>query len=379
MQEAIHDVAVIGLGAMGAATLFSSRNVASASSESSSSSRGTIAARRTEESRAIRLGYSESPQYVPLLRRAYAYWRELERLTGETLLMTSGILEMGLPGSRLVAGTLKASEQYGLDYEVLSPREVQRRYPAIELPQDYSSVWQPDAGILRSDAINALHVRHATARGAQVVTNARVMAIEPRTGVVRLVLDDGRAIEAGSVVVCAGPWASDLVPSLKPTLTLTRAVSCWYRPKRPELFKSGALPVFMIDDGRDFFYGFPDFGDIGLKCGSHYGTGQIQHADLARQDASASDENHTRDYLERYMPEGAGTLLGMKTCLYTMTPDTDFIIDTSPEDDRIVVVSPCSGHGFKFAGVVGEIATDLATGGDTEQDITRFRIDRFPA
>ena len=101
---------------------------------------------------------------MPLLRRAYAYWRELERLTGETLLMTSGILEMGLPGSRLVAGTLKASEQYGLDYEVLSPREVQRRYPAIELPQDYSSVWQPDAGILRSDAINALHVRHATAR-----------------------------------------------------------------------------------------------------------------------------------------------------------------------------------------------------------------------
>ena len=152
---------------------------------------------------------------------------------------------------------------------------------------------------------------------------------------------------------------------LKSTLTLTRAVSCWYRPKRPELFKSGALPVFMIDDGRDFFYGFPDFGDVGLKCGSHYGTGQIQHADLARQDASAPDENHTRDYLERYMPEGAGPLLGMKTCLYTMTPDTDFIIDTSPEDDRIVVVSPCSKHGFKFAGVVGEIATDLAISGDT--------------
>lgn len=211
------------------------------------------------------------------------------------------------------------------------------------------------------------------------MTNARVLAIEPRAGVVRLVLDDGRAIEAGSVVVCAGPWTSDLVPSLKSTLTLTRAVSCWYRPKRPELFKSGALPVFMIDDGRDFFYGFPDFGDVGLKCGSHYGTGQIQHADLARQDASAPDENHTRDYLERYMPEGAGPLLGMKTCLYTMTPDTDFIIDTSPEDDRIVVVSPCSGHGFKFAGVVGEIAADLAISGDTEQDISRFRIDRFPA
>ena len=128
---------------------------------------------------------------MPLLRRAYAYWRELEQLTGETLLLTSGILEMGMPGSRLVAGTLKASEQYGLDHEVLSPREVQRRYPAIELPQDYSSVWQPDAGILRSDAINALHIRHAIAQGAQVVTNARVLAIEPRAGVVRLVWTTG--------------------------------------------------------------------------------------------------------------------------------------------------------------------------------------------
>ena len=378
MQESIHDVAVIGLGAMGAATL-SARGTRPARHRHRTVPAGARSRLVARESRAIRLGYSESPQYVPLLRRAYAYWRELEQLTGETLLLTSGILEMGMPGSRLVAGTLKASEQYGLDHEVLSPREVQRRYPAIELPQDYSSVWQPDAGILRSDAINALHIRHAIAQGAQVVTNARVLAIEPRAGVVRLVLDDGRAIEAGSVVVCAGPWTSDLVPSLKSTLTLTRAVSCWYRPKRPELFKSGALPVFMIDDGRDFFYGFPDFGDVGLKCGSHYGTGQIQHADLARQDASAPDENHTRDYLERYMPEGAGPLLGMKTCLYTMTPDTDFIIDTSPEDDRIVVVSPCSGHGFKFAGVVGEIAADLAISGDTEQDISRFRIDRFPA
>lgn len=379
MQESIHDVAVIGLGAMGAATLFQlaerGQRVIGIERFQPGHDRGSSHG----ESRAIRLGYSESPQYVPLLRRAYAYWRELEQLTGETLLLTSGILEMGMPGSRLVAGTLKASEQYGLDHEVLSPREVQRRYPAIELPQDYSSVWQPDAGILRSDAINALHIRHAIAQGAQVVTNARVLAIEPRGRRRATGPDDGRAIEAGSVVVCAGPWTSDLVPSLKSTLTLTRAVSCWYRPKRPELFKSGALPVFMIDDGRDFFYGFPDFGDVGLKCGSHYGTGQIQHADLARQDASAPDENHTRDYLERYMPEGAGPLLGMKTCLYTMTPDTDFIIDTSPEDDRIVVVSPCSGHGFKFAGVVGEIAADLAISGDTEQDISRFRIDRFPA
>ena len=248
------------------------------------------------ESRAIRLGYSESPQYVPLLRRAYAYWRELERLTGETLLMTSGILEMGLPGSRLVAGTLKTSEQYGLDYEVLSRAKFSAAIPPLNcrktIPRSGSRMPGSCGPMPSMRCMPAMRPPGSASRDECARDNHRAPDRRRATG-----LDDGRAIEAGSVVVCAGPWASDLVPSLKPTLTLTRAVSCWYRPKRPELFKSSALPVFMIDDGRDFFYGFPDFGDIGLKCGSHYGTGQIQHADLARQDASASDENHTRDYL----------------------------------------------------------------------------------
>ena len=204
------------------------------------------------------------------------------------------------------------------------------------------------------------------------MTNARVLAIEPRR---RRATGPGRRARHRSRIGGRLRGAVDERSGAIPEVHAhAHAGGLLLVPTQAaRAVQVGALPVFMIDDGRDFFYGFPDFGDVGLKCGSHYGTGQIQHADLARQDASAPDENHTRDYLERYMPEGAGPLLGMKTCLYTMTPDTDFIIDTSPEDDRIVVVSPCSGHGFKFAGVVGEIAPTWRSA------VTRSRTSRDSA
>jgi len=193
---------------------------------------------------------------------------------------------------------------------------------------------------------------------------------------IRIVLE-GRTIEAAAVIVAAGPWIGELVPELERQLTLTRQVICWYQPKRPELFALGALPVFMIEGEDDLIYGFPDFAGTGFKCASHHGSGRIDHADRARQDAGPADEKRTRRFLDRYMPAGAGALKAMKTCLYTMTPDEDFIIDALPVDERIVVASACSGHGYKFASVIGEILADLATGGQTSHDIGRFAIARL--
>ena len=154
-------------------------------------------------------------------------------------------------------------------------------------------------------------------------------------------------------------------------------VLCWYEPKRQELFALGALPVFAIEGENDIVYGFPDFAGTGFKCASHYGSGMLAHADLARQDAGPADEARTRRFLERYLPAGAGPLKAMKTCIYTMTPDEDFVIDLSPADPRIVVASPCSGHGYKFASVIGEILADLSTEGRRATISAGFRIDRF--
>src|SRR5262245_32331187 len=210
------------------------------------------------ESRAIRLGYSEHPSYVPLVRSAFANWRELEQLSGETLLTTTGILEAGRPGSRMVAGSLEACRLHGLDHELLDAAEVRRRIPAVTLPADYTAIWQPEGGFLRPELANAVHLRLAEQAGATVLTETRVRAIEPAGEGVRVVVD-GRTIEAGSAIVAAGAWISDLVPELKPHLVLQREVLCWYQPLQPELFQLGKVPVFAIESEDDIVYGFPDF------------------------------------------------------------------------------------------------------------------------
>jgi len=313
---------------------------------------------------------------VPLVRRAFANWRELERLTGESVLTTTGILEVGKPGSRMVAGSLEACRLHDLDFELLDAGEIMRRFPAFDLPPDYSAIWQPEGGFLRPELANALHRRLAEAAGATVMTNARVGTVEPGSHGVRIIAG-GSMIDAGAVIVAAGPWIGELVPDLEPHLSLTRQVLCWYEPKRLELFAPGVLPVFAVESDGDIVYGFPDFAGTGFKCASHYGSGVLPNADAARQDAGPEDEARTRRFLERHLPSGAGRLRAMKTCLYTMTPDEDFVIDLLPADPRIVVASPCSGHGFKFASVIGEILADLATEGSTRHDIGRFPIDRF--
>jgi sarcosine oxidase len=328
------------------------------------------------ESRAIRLGYFEHPSYVPLVRSAYEKWRELEQLTGQTVLTTTGIVEAGRPGSHLVAGSLEACLLHGLDHELLSPAEVRRRFPAIELPDDYSAMFQPRGGFVRADLANTLHLRLAKQAGATVLTNTKVAAVEPERDSVRVVTGDG-VIDARQVVVSAGPWITELVPELIPYITLNRMVLTWYEPKRPELFALDRLPVFAIEDENDLVYGFPDFAGTGLKCASHYSSGGLVRADAARQDAGPADEARTRRFLDRHLPEGAGRLKAMKTCIYTMTPDEDFVIDLLPSDPRFIVASPCSGHGFKFASVIGEILADLATDRTTRHDISRFRLQRF--
>lgn len=373
---AVYDAAVIGLGAMGSAALYHlarrGRRVIGIEQFEPGHDRGSSHG----DSRAIRLGYSEHPSYVPLVRSAFDHWRALERQTGEAVLTTTGILEAGRPGSRMVAGSLEACRMHGLDHEILGAREIERRFPAINLPDDYTGIWQPDGGFVNADLANALHLKGAREAGATVMKGSRVAAIEPGAQFVRIVMKD-RVIEAASVVVAAGPWMTDLVPQLAASLVVTRQVLCWYEPLEAARFALGALPLFMIEGEEDLVYGFPDFSGAGLKCASHYGSGPVAHASLARQDAGPADEARTRQFLERYLPAGAGRLKAMKTCLYTMTPDEDFVIDLASDDQRIVVASACSGHGFKFASVIGEILADLALDRSTPHDISRFCLGRF--
>ncbi|WP_139788971.1 N-methyl-L-tryptophan oxidase [Manganibacter manganicus] len=371
------DVAVVGLGAMGSAALFhlARRGVRAIGIE-----RFEIGHERGSshgESRAIRLGYFEHPSYVPLARKAYENWRALETLTNETILTVTGILEMGKPGSMIVKGSLAASRLHGLPHEALDARAIEKRFPQFHLPDGYSGVWQPDGGFLQPEKANALHVKLAQATGARVVMNNPVLAIESNATSVRIITEQG-TFEAGSVIVSTGAWVGEFVPQLKPVLTLTRQVLCWFEARDPADVALGSLPVFIIDgaDG-EVGYGFPQFTASGFKCAFHNDSGVLADAASATQDAGPADEARMRRFLERYLPAAAGPLKKMRTCIYTKTPDEDFIIDLLPADPRIVVASPCSGHGYKFASVIGEALADLATERMTAHDLSRFTIERF--
>src|ERR1051326_7041172 len=369
------DVVVIGLGAMGSAAVHQlarrGKRVVGIERFRPAHDRGSSHG----ATRIIRLGYYEHPSYVPLLRRAYALWRELEAAAGRPLMRIIGIAEIGPPDGRLVTGTLAAARTHGLPHEVLAPAEFMRRFPAFRVPADCVGVVQPDGGILSAeDAIRA-QLDLAAAAGAELWTGETVAAVEPHGGGARVLTDRG-AIEAGCAIVAAGPWAEKLAPGLAAPLRVTRQVMTWFEPLEPALFAPEQFPVFMIETARGIHYGFPRDA-MGVKFAKHHHADEAVDPDRCERAGSAADEALIRPVLAQCLPAANGRLLQAKVCLYTMTPDGDFLLDRLPGAPQILLASPCSGHGFKFAPVIGEILADLATSGTTAHDIARFRLARF--
>jgi sarcosine oxidase len=326
--------------------------------------------------RIIRLAYFEHPSYVPLLRRAYALWRELETAAGRPLLHVTGIAEIGPPDGLLVKGTLASAHLHALPHEILAAPELMRRFPAFRLPPDHVGVVQPDGGFLDAEPAILAHVALAQAGGAEVRSKETVRAIEPRAGGVRIVTDRDN-IDAGAVIVAAGPWLTSLLPDLPAPTRVTRQAMAWFAPTEPALFAPGRFPVFLIETRHGIHYGFPPVGDAGVKVAKHHHGDQTVDPETYDRRVSKEDEALIRAPLAEYLPAANGRLVDAKTCLYTMTPDGDFVIDRLPGYPQVIVASPCSGHGFKFAPVVGEALADLATTGTTAHDLSRFRVSRF--
>ena len=371
------DVAVVGLGAMGGSALY---HLACRGQRVIGLDRFPVGHNRGSshgESRIIRLAYFEHPDYVPLLRLAYRNWRALEAATGQAVLLTTGIVEAGPPGSDIVGGTLAASTQHGIPHEVLSAGEISARFPALTLPGDWTGVFQPDAGILAPERIVALQVQAAMAKGAEVRDGAAVTRVKDAGGSVDLTLGDGSTLNAGAVVLACGGWVGDLAPDVAPHLRLTRQALIWFQPRRPALAGADRLPIFMLDDPRTVTYGFPNWMGTGVKAASHDAGRVLAHADAAEQDAYGGDVALIAEVLEDLVPAAVGPVSRMATCFYTRTPDEHFILGPSPDSPRIILASPCSGHGFKFASIIGEILADLATSGETDKPIGLFAPSRF--
>jgi sarcosine oxidase len=369
-----YDVIVVGLGAMGSAALAElARRGARvlgieqfATGHDKGSSHGGT--------RIIRLGYFEHPSYVPLLHRTYELWRELEARSGRKLMHITGIAEMGAPDSGVVSGTLLASRTHKLPHEMLSAAETMARFPAFRLPPGYIGVFQPDGGFLAVEEALDTYITLAKAAGAEVRTGITVRSLAETANGVR-VETDGEVFGADQIIVSAGAWATKLFPNLP--LRVTREVIAWFEASDPALFEPSRFPVFLLESPHGQHYGFPIFDQPGVKIAKHHHRNETVAPDAVDRTISAADEALIRPALADHIPTANGRLLAAKTCLYTVTPDHGFIIDGAPGTSRILVASPCSGHGFKFAPVIGEILADLATKGATPHDISRFRLSRF--
>jgi sarcosine oxidase len=329
--------------------------------------------------RIIRLAYFEHPSYVPLLRRAYELWREAEQLAGEQLLYITGALDIGTPGGDVVQGSLASCREHNLHHEVLSAADVNRRFPGYRLTKDYAAVLQPDGGFVASERAIVHHVQMAQALGADIRAREAVKSWKAlASGGVR-VETDRATYEAGQLVLSTGAWIGDHVPALKTKAVPERQVLGWFQPKKPEHYRLGAFPVSNFKSDLGHLYQFPVWHVPGVKVGLYHHLKETGHADTLSREPTWADEKMLRAGVAKYMPDADGPLMGLRVCLFTNTPDEHFVIDRLPDAPQVIVASPCSGHGYKFASVVGDILADLATGKTPALDLSLFRLARFAA
>jgi len=375
-----YDVGVIGLGAMGSSAAY---NLAARGLRVLGLEAFTPAHQLGSSgglSRIIRLAYFEHPAYVPLLRAAWDGWRDLETRTGAELLLQTGGLYAGRIGSHVLDGSLRSAEQHDLPHELLDADEVGRRFPALQLDADMQALHEPLAGLLYPERCIATHLELARQAGAELQFEEPVTGWtgDGRGGSLHLTTDRGE-YDVDRLIVAAGAWLPQLVPELQLPLTIERNVLFWFEPVDAQPLRPDRLPVYIVElDADHAFYGFPLLADQGAKVARHHG-GRPTTADKVEREATAADEKPVRDFMQRYLPAANGARRDARVCMYTNTPDQHFIVDTHPNDPRVVICSPCSGHGFKFSNVIGTIAADLAIDGGSSYDIAFLSLDRFAA
>jgi sarcosine oxidase len=329
-------------------------------------------------SRIIRLPYYEDTAYVPLLRRAYELWREAEAATGAELLVTTGSIDSSPEDDPLFQGALAAAREHDLPHEVLTGAAVNERFPGYRLPGDQRAVFQPQGGLVASERAIVAHVGAAQAHGADIRARERVLGWAPASGGegVTVTTDKG-SYRAARLVLTVGAWSGEMAPSLARLAVPERQVLAWLQPRRPEWFGPDRFPVFnlMVEEGR--YYGLPVYEVPGFKFGRYHHRQETGAADTLLREPDAADEALLRAFGERYFPDGSGPTMALRACMFTNTPDEHFILDHHPDNRRVVLASPCSGHGYKFCSVIGEILADLATGdGTTRHDIGFLRLAR---
>ena len=327
------------------------------------------------ETRIIRYAYGEGEAYVPFTLRSKELWKDLEQTIGQSILVETGVLNSGPEWSPFIQNVWKSGDKYDLQVEKLSSRQLQKRWAGLTVPDNYIGVYEKDGGYLRTNQILNGYAALAASNGAVLAGGQRVQEVQINKGTVEVKTQETK-YQAKKLVVTAGAWGREVLLQLGLQLPITviRKTFAWLHAD--ESFRESKFPCFSFDTEMGTYYGFPDIDGTGLKIGRH-DTGMPIHPDQKGVPFHNGDTEELLGFLSRFMGNGTFRLREGKICMYSMTPDEDFIIDHHPEHPQVMFALGFSGHGFKFASAVGEALSEMAMDKDTTVDMWPFRLERF--
>ncbi len=378
-NQAEYDAIVLGVGAVGSAALYHLAKRGARVLGIERFEPGHDRGSSHGETRVIRTAYHEHPDYVPLLQRAVPLWLTLESEVGEKLYWEVGCLEMGPPDGEVVPGVLRAADEHGLAVEQMTGPEVEARFPGFQVPEGFVGVYEEQGGVLAVEACIRAHVQVAQERGATLWSNTEVLGWCAE-GDGFLVDTSNGSVRAGALVIAAGAWASMFLPFLDVPLRVVRKPLLWYGAKAGSYPVSEESPVFLYEMPEGLFYGFPCMEDGEIKIAEHSGGHSVADPLHPQRDLMVGDREPVEAFLETCMPHvHSQDFRRSAVCMYTSTPDSHFLVGSSPDNARVHYAAGLSGHGFKFSAVLGEVLAGLALDGESPWSIEVFSASRFEA
>jgi sarcosine oxidase len=370
-----YEYIVLGLGGFGsAAAYWLSRRAGADVLGLEQFELGHVRGESQDHSRIIRLSY-HTPAYVELAKYAYRAWAELEKDSGEQVILKTGGLDFAPRVSAIpLSGYSGSMDAAGVPYEALDADEIMRRWPQLRLSDDIHGLFQPESGIAMAARANAAHQRMARQHGATLLDRTPIENIRPSDGEIHITAG-GTDYSCRTLIIAAGSWSNRaLAPfGIQLPLRVTQEQITYFATSQPDDFQPGRFPIWIwMDD--PCFYGFPIFGEKGPKVGQDAG-GQEVTADTRTFEPDRAALGRVQAFLAKYIPTALGPIIYTKSCLYTLTPDRDFVLDSVPDHPNALIAIG-GGHGFKFASLIGRTLSELAIDGTTERNIDPFQIDR---
>lgn len=384
------DTIVVGFGAMGSAAVYQLAKRGNKVLGLDRFSPPHINGSSHGESRIIRQAIGEGEEYVPLVLRSYELWREIENETGKELLTITGGLTLESQKSEAVMHgrpdfldqAIRCAEKFHIRHEIFDTAEIRKRYPQFAVI-DERAYFEYETGFLRPELCIAAQLELARRHGAVIQTGESVVSIENRAGSAVTVKTSRGAYSAEKVIVTAGPWITRfLPPAYARFFKVYRQVMYWFdiRKNCRSTFATPGFPIFIwiFAKGGDFgFYGFPTLDGKTIKVATEQFTAITDPDHVQRAGGREQEQSMYRDYLQRRLPGISDRCASAASCLYTVTPDSNFVIDVHPDNDRIIIASPCSGHGFKHSAAIGEALAEQLIDGNSKIDISSFSLMRF--